>query len=257
MGTLRVEPVSNLDFVEVLPRDVAPAGNIFLPGEVSTLSSLVSTYLGRAAHIYPSVFETWLLEETEPLLEFFDTAEKPAFAAVEAHRLQELRKTLGSNSNEYYAYSTGFRQMLNELVHDQPNLNIAVLTYDADVPQPDPMYVVAAQFEDDDDDVEARQSQAPLPNRPSPQQPIGAISSCFTTEEVCKNSTNTCSGHGSCVKASKAGRSCFVCACSASAKGEGSQKETTYWAGQSCERKDISSYVIAFSPLRPHPHGAD
>ncbi|KAJ3523885.1 hypothetical protein NMY22_g11239 [Coprinellus aureogranulatus] len=190
------------------------------------------------AHTYPSVFDTWLLEDAEPLLEFFDTAEKPAFAAVDAHKLKELRQTFGPNSNEYYAYSVRVRQLLDELIHNQANLNIAILTYDADAPQPDPLNVVEV---DDEEDVETRQTQAPLPNRPAPQQPIGAISSCFSTEEVCKNSTDFCSGHGGCVKASKAGRTCFVCTCSPSIKGEGSKKETTYWAGQSCEKKDISS----------------
>lgn len=242
----RVEPIYNLFPVAVLPRDIAPAGDIFIPGEVETLSSLVSTYLSRAVHTYPSVYETWLLEDTEPLLDFFDTVEKPAFAAVEAHRLQELRQTFGADSNEYYAYSMEVRRLLEELTHNQANLNIAILTYDADAAQPGASNVV--EFEEGEDQIfETRQTQAPFPNHPSPQQPIGAISSCFTSEEVCKNSTSSCSGHGSCVQASKAGRTCYVCACSATIKGDGSKKQTTFWAGQSCEKKDISSYVVILS----------
>ncbi len=88
-----------------------------------------------------------------------------------------------------------------------------------------------------------QESQVPFP-LPGPQQPIGAISTCFTSLDSCNNSTSSCSGRGQCSQASKAGRTCFVCTCGATTIGEGNKVKTTYWAGESCERKDISRYVI-------------
>ncbi|KAF5325720.1 hypothetical protein D9611_000406 [Ephemerocybe angulata] len=212
----------------VLPQEVAPAGTVPMPGDVDSLSSVVSTYLGRAAKTYPSVFENWLLTNPESLLSFFNSAEKPAFAGVQASELQDIRERFGSDSAEYSNYTERVRQLLETLISEQPDINIAVLTYEN------------APIQTRDADL-PRQTQKPFPDHPLPQEPIGAISACFTTAEACKNSTNSCSGHGNCVAASKAGRSCFVCACGATTKGEGNQLQTTHWAGQSCERKDISS----------------
>lgn len=181
------------------------------------------------------MFEDWLLTDTSALRSFFESAEKPAFAAVETSKLQNLRDEFGRSSDEYLTYADEVRQLLDEVINDQPNLNFAILTYER------------ASNEGRSEFI--RQSQSPFPTRPTPQEPIGAISSCFRTEDVCKNSTNSCSGRGNCVLASKAGRSCFVCACGVTTKGEGSKAQTTRWAGQSCERKDISSYVIVEPPL--------
>jgi len=61
------------------------------------------------------------------------------------------------------------------------------------------------------------------------------------------NSTSTCSGRGKCVEASKAGRTCFVCNCGKTTTGEGNKIKTDYWAGESCERKDISGPFVLLS----------
>jgi len=203
-----------------------------MPKDVDSLASVASTYLNRASEEFASVFEDWQLSETGPLLTFFETAEQPAFAALQVSKLQDMREEYGSESAEYQDFAADVRQFLEDVVRSQPNLNIAILTY-------------GSLQHDSRQASSFSQPQSLFPDRPLPQQPIGAISTCFTTIESCQNATSSCSGHGNCVKASKAGRSCFVCACGATTTGEGKYRKTTEWAGQSCERKDISSYVIS------------
>jgi uncharacterized protein DUF3844 len=93
--------------------------------------------------------------------------------------------------------------------------------------------------------VERRQNQSPLPS-PLPPPPIGSDALCFTSEEICSNSTDACSGHGTCVEANKAGWSCFTCACETTQDSAG---QTQYWAGSKCERKDVSGYVADQFPI--------
>jgi hypothetical protein len=83
--------------------------------------------------------------------------------------------------------------------------------------------------------------QSPLPPQsPIPQQPISGVSTCFTSADVCANSTNSCSGRGECLQASKAGRTCFICACSKTTD----KGKTQTWVGDACERKDISGPFV-------------
>jgi hypothetical protein len=208
-----------------------------MPKDIQSLDSVASTYLGRAAHTYASVFESWKLDNTDAVLSFLDAAERPAFAALDVSKLQDLRQLHGSQSKEYQNFAAEVRQFLEEVVNNQPNLNVAILTY-------------GSSSLESRQEV-PRQSQNPFPDRPLPQEPIGAISTCFTTTDACQNSTNSCSGRGKCVEASKGGRSCFVCACGVTTKGDGPTLETTKWAGESCERQDVSSYV---TPLDPQTH---
>jgi len=71
-----------------------------------------------------------------------------------------------------------------------------------------------------------------------PQFPLTSVTGCYTSYESCTNATDGCSGHGSCAVASREGKSCYSCACEASKENDG--KKTVYWAGASCEKKDVS-----------------
>ncbi|RXW25049.1 hypothetical protein EST38_g808 [Candolleomyces aberdarensis] len=153
----------------VLPEEVPPAAHVPMPKNVQSLDSVASTYLGRAAHTYASVFESWKLDNTDAVLSFLDTAERPAFAALDMSKLQDLRQLHGSQSKEYQNYAAEVRQFLEEVVNDQPNLNIAILTYGSS-------------------SIESRQELPP--------------------------------------------------------EGDGPTLETTKWAGESCERQDVSSSFV-------------
>lgn len=201
---------------------------------VFSLSSVVSTYLHRASHVFTSLYPSSRIEsldDVRALVSFFDTAEGPAFAAVDLSTLHE--------SDEGYPEASQIiwelRAFLTQIA--QEGYSLAILTYP---PSPSSSFGKRHAFE----------SQAPLPSSAPPQQPIGAVSTCYTSLESCKTSTNSCSGKGQCVEASKAGRTCFVCNCGVTRSGEGKDTKTEYWAGEKCERKDISGYVVQlFYPI--------
>ncbi|PPQ63664.1 hypothetical protein CVT24_004549 [Panaeolus cyanescens] len=216
---------------ELLPSGWQPAFELAVPktSPVDSLSTVASTYLARAAHSFASLYP-WTRLETEAdldqLASFFGQAQSPAFAAIDLSNLDELHGT---------PFLGRLRDLLQNAIEND-SFNVAVLTYPA--PSSD-------QFSPRDDQTD-QPGQQPFP-QPSPQQPISAISGCFTTADACNNGTSSCSGHGQCVKATKAGRSCFVCSCGVTTTGEGSEVKTEYWAGQSCERKDISSQFVLFA----------
>ena len=88
-----------------------------------------------------------------------------------------------------------------------------------------------------------RQTQSPS-DAVSPLVPT--TSQCFASEDVCSNSTNSCSGHGSCVQGKRSGvaamkgdvdAECWVCKCQ---NGEDSNGRMRYYSGQFCQKEDRS-----------------
>jgi len=213
--------------VVILPATLHHAFTVETPPstEALSLSSIISTYLHRASQDFSAIyssFEFSTLKDVSSLESFLKSAQEPLFAGAD---LSSLKSTAESNSDEYDAVVDKLRSILERLVKDD-HFHLAILTYPASS-----LTERAA----------AQQTQAPLPpDLPPPQQPIGSVSTCFTSLDACNNGTSTCSGRGKCVKASKAGRSCFVCTCGTTTTGEGSNVKTTHWAGESCERKDVS-----------------
>jgi hypothetical protein len=70
---------------------------------------------------------------------------------------------------------------------------------------------------------------------------------CHRSEAVCKSSTNSCSGRGSCYLKSSSGKNsteyqaqeCWSCKCKSTA-GTGSGNRTQYWGGAACQKEDVS-----------------
>ena len=64
---------------------------------------------------------------------------------------------------------------------------------------------------------------------------------CHESENACNKATNNCSSHGSCAE-SIASNGCWTCLCKPTIKqvGDGKGRMTTYWAGEECQKKDIS-----------------
>jgi len=219
----------------ILPFSLHPSFELETPSaHVSSLSSVVSTYLHRASHSFASIFpsrEIALLEDVKALASFFDMGQEPAFAAVDLARLHAIGQSHGKTSEAYTQVADKLLTLLEELVQDD-RYRVAVLTYAA----LSPVSLNKRQT--------PQQTQAPLPSTAPPQQPIGSVSTCFASADKCSNETSSCSGRGKCVEASKAGKTCFVCSCGVSTTGEGNKVKTTYWAGESCERKDVSGYVL-------------
>jgi hypothetical protein len=217
----------------VLPPSVLPSFTLASPPStpIFSLSSVVSTYLQRARHTYASIYTeglSWQLEDTEALFAFFESAESPAFAAVEIRKLSELRQTYGRTSEQYSHTADNIRAFLKRAFNEH-GLHVALVTFSP------PSHSHARR------EPSPQESQSPLPSdRPPPQEPIGSISTCFVTASACANETNSCSGRGQCVEATKSGRTCYICMCGVTQTGQGSQVKTDRWVGQSCERKDVS-----------------
>jgi len=229
---------THLACAAILPDSLRPAFTLATPPStpIYSLSSIVSTYLHRASHSFTSLFSSTNFGETSDvsaLASFLNSAEEPSFAAVEVLKLHETGKRFGISSEEYLGVANGLRSILEQVLQDD-RFNLAIITFAT--PSSASLVKRAAPQE----------SQVPFPDAPPPQQPIGAISTCFTSLDACNNSTSTCSGRGKCVEASKAGRTCFVCNCGRTTTGEGAKIKTDYWAGESCERKDISGYVFVY-----------
>jgi len=213
----------------ILPKTLQLGFSLETPTSLSPLSSIISTYLHRASHVFTSLFPSSLvnnLDDVRALVSFFDSAEGPAFAAVDLTTLHELEK--GESSQVILELRAFLYQIAQE------GYSLAVLTY-----TPSRSSSLGKR--------QAVESQAPLPPTAPPQQPIGAISTCFTSLESCQTSTNSCSGRGECLEASKAGRTCFVCSCRSTQSGEGKDIKTEFWAGEKCERKDISGPFVLLS----------
>lgn len=204
--------------------------------QISSLSSVISTYLHRGSQTYDSLYSSFDFGEPNDvasLASFLELADEPSLAAVELAKLHEVGETYGRFSEEYTQVAEELRALLERLIGNG-RFSVAILTFASPSPPLEKRQ-------------EPKQTQAPLPpNLPAPQLPIGGISTCFTTLDACNNGTSTCSGRGKCVEASKAGRTCFVCSCGVTKIGEGNQVKTVHWAGESCERKDISGYVYIY-----------
>ncbi|KAF5385928.1 hypothetical protein D9615_002269 [Tricholomella constricta] len=221
------------DAKAVLPPSYRPSFQ--LPSTpVDSLSSVISTYLHRAPHSFASIYDDGVsrqLKDVNSLSTFFESAEAPSFAALELTKFSNLREMYGSTSDEYAKSADEIRHFLEHAYENHRGLHIALLTFSTSA------FSLGKR--------EPQVSQFPVPvNHSPPQQPIGSVSTCFTTLETCTNTTNSCSGRGQCFEANKSGRTCFVCVCGATKMGEGSKVKTDTWAGQSCERKDVSGPFV-------------
>ncbi|KAI9455486.1 hypothetical protein BJY52DRAFT_1121943 [Lactarius psammicola] len=211
----------------------------------STLSEIIQTSLYRAplafSHVFdgsnsPTITFSPLLDlmnvspqtetfvsELSSIVEFLeaDHLSWDRFGAFRITGLRSIADAYGRDSEQYTTAAASLNAALRSAVN-KSHLNLVIFTYPG---------VQAA--------VQKRQDQSPLPPE-VPLPPVGSDTLCFASEEICSNSTDSCSGHGACVQANKAGRTCFVCACEAS-KDKG---RTEYWAGSKCERKDVSGPFV-------------
>jgi hypothetical protein len=221
---------------------------------MDTLDSMVSTYLHRAAQAYTSIYSSTneaalpvprmldvlstsaaadtLLRELSVLVSFLEDAEPASgggrFAALELTGLAPVVEAYGRKSEQYMVAASTLKAML-ESAFERENTRVALLTY------------TPAGADKRADDSRQPPPQSPLP-KPTLAPGAGSSSTAgFTSVSACSNATSSCSGRGSCVSNTRAGKECFVCACATTKTAKGA---TEYWAGQACQRKDISQYVL-------------
>ena len=162
------------------------------------------------------------MSEISTLLDFVELdSTSGRFGAFELKGLGEIQRGFGSGSEQYRVAADSLRAVIQSAIA-KGSINLAVVTHSPGshgkrVPQ-----------------------QSPIPS-PLPNQPISSISTCYDSEETCGDATSSCSGRGQCVEVSKAGRTCFLCACAVTKDSKG---RTENWAGEACERKDVSGWVV-------------
>jgi len=249
--------INELEAKEVLPSSIQQSFTLKTDFSVSSPSSIISTFLHRAQHAYSHIYSAFsaqppppsqllhlfsipspstdqFLSESTSLSAFLESSSTGSeydnsFAAFELKGLSEIAHDFGRTSEQYVLAARTTRALI-ESAMAQPNIHLALLTF---TPTPDPPPHAKRQ-----DKAEVSPQQSP---HAAPQQPIGSLSTCFYTAEMCEDETEGCSGRGECVSASKAGRTCFVCACEVTESDQG-RKES--WAGEACERKDISGPFV-------------
>jgi hypothetical protein len=237
-------------FVAVLPSDLRQTFQLPSPS-MDSLYPLIQTYIHRASQLYTNVFPDFFAPSSETRTRLLDVFSAPTeanrvfvssiaslvdyldsrsshelasgyenFAAIELKGLKDLAEQYGEDSESYQtAVRTLQAAFASALL--QQDLKLAVLTFD-----------------DSRSSTRVAEAQSPLAApAPPPVAPISAISTCFQSAEACGNSTDGCSGHGECVAATKLGRTCYVCACAATVDDKGRKED---WAGEACERKDVS-----------------
>jgi len=226
---------------DVIPKKLNPTFEIPSTSSVISLDSLVSTFLHRAPFSYsqifseasypahgvprlldlfsvPSVSTGTFMSEISTLLDFVESdSTSSRFGAFELKGLGEIQRAFGSGSEQYRVAADSLRAVIQSAI-EKRTVNLALLTHAPD------------------SHVKRDPQQSPIPS-PRPHQPISSISTCHDSQEICGYATSSCSGHGQCVEVSKAGRSCFTCACAATKDARG---RTQNWAGEACERKDVS-----------------
>lgn len=218
------------------------------------MSSTVSSFLQRAKLVYSSIISTnssnlsptvpglldafyltsssateKFLSEATSLVVFVESDEPDSFGAFEITSLTELAREFGKKSQQYEQATALIRGLLSSAMSN-PNVNLALMTY--------PLSSASQTIYKRQAPAAQPPSQSPFPiPSPSPQQPIGSVSTCFASVDACNNATDSCSGRGTCSEASKAGRSCFVCACETTLDDRGRRE---IWVGDACEKRDIS-----------------
>lgn len=196
-----------------------------------SLSALIPSYNDRAHHVYSYVYEqssAYVPAEFENLKDFLEGDYHPhRFGAFDFTHISELKDHIGSSHDQVKAARKTLHRILSGL-SKRSDIKVAVVTIPSE----------HHHKEHSEHDKRQPPSQSPLPPPlPRPAEPIDSISSCFSSAETCGNTTSSCSGHGECVQATKAGKTCFVCACSATKDKKGRKEQ---WAGLACERKDVS-----------------
>lgn len=158
------------------------------------------------------------MSEMSTLLDFVESGPTSGkFGAFELKGLGEIQQAFGSGSEQYRVAADSLRAVIQS-AFAKGSINVAVLTHaPRSHKKRDPQ-------------------QSPIPSS-FPNQPISSISNCYHSQDTCDDKTSSCSGHGECVEVSKVGMTCFICACSATKDAMG---RTNNWAGEACERKDVS-----------------
>lgn len=239
--------------LEIIPQGFRPSINMIPSPPSSAFSAMIQTSLSRAHEIYTEIFTLpspdspsytiprlldifslssvstdKFLTEASALIDFLETplpADTTKFGAFEIEGLRAIKEAYGKDSEQYTLAASTLKATMESLM-SRDDIHLVLLT----APPTTSEETMSGAG------MQRRQAQSAV-MAPSFMAAQEAISGCFTTADSCSNGTSACSGRGECVGVLKAGRTCYVCSCVATQDDRG---RTENWAGQSCERKDVS-----------------
>ena len=238
-------PVYTYLEIDVIPPTFQPSFS-FAESQSEPLSSFLTTCRRRASHVYtyvasepsiptqgiprtldvfsaPTPANEAFLAEVSTLVNYLDSMpSSDRFAALELTSIPKLEALYGRSSEQYTLATDSLRATIELMLADK-SAQLALVTYTPSTQRRSPLLT--------DQSVEVAPSL----------QLVKALSSCFTSLSSCIAATNNCSGHGQCTNTTRAGQECFVCAC-ATTVSEADKVQS--WAGEMCERKDISGWVL-------------
>lgn len=228
--------------VDIIPSTFKPSFT-FSESNLDSLTSFIKTCNQRASHVYtyvvsepsvpgegiprtldifsaPTPANEAFLAQMTTLVNYFDATPKfGRFAAFELTSVSELAVLYGRSSEQYKLATEALRAVVQVALADT-SVYLSLMTYAPNM-----------------------QKRSPLLS----EQPVKSLVSCFSSLLECTDAMNDCSGHGECTNATRAGPSCFVCACTTTVNEAGRAEN---WAGERCERRDISGWVPRSCILR-------
>ncbi|KAH9963894.1 hypothetical protein BC827DRAFT_1128499 [Russula dissimulans] len=248
--------IDDVDAEHTIPaEDLTTPVSFLSSSPASTFSRILQTSLERAHLAFSHIFDVssgsrnmffplldimkvsppteTFISDLSALASFLesDDLSSDRFGAFRMTGLRTIADAYGRESEQYRTAAASLAAALRSAL-TKPHLNVAIFTY--------PETRVSAGGVERRQDQDQDQDQSPLPP-PVPVPPVDSDALCFASEEVCSNSTDSCTGHGVCAQAIRAGRTCFACVCEATKDSNG---QTQYWAGSKCERKDVSGPFV-------------
>ncbi|OBZ70666.1 Transcription initiation factor IIA large subunit [Grifola frondosa] len=203
LGSAMLLTISEEVAKDVIPSTLKLAFTLASKPSLSSLSILIPSYIDRAQHVYSHVFSQASAPSIPPTAEILSVL-SPTFAPylAEMTALVDFLESDEVPTDKFAAFALTGSQRWRSSTGAQPGLKLAVVTVPMDA-------LVKRQDTDASDLLQPPQSPLPGPS-PGPAEPIGSVSTCFESAAACGNATDGCSGHGECVQASKAGKTCFV-----------------------------------------------
>ncbi|KAF8326627.1 uncharacterized protein EI90DRAFT_2929991 [Cantharellus anzutake] len=177
----------------------------------------------------PSESTSLFIHELEELVNAIeasaDVEHENSFLAFTINGLKHIEKEHGRSSDVYKAAVRILKGIISKVGEMSKKQKLALLV----IPDEESRLISrSSKVDDTKREPEASERSIPI---------VHSKSQCFTSAEACTNATSSCSGRGECIKTTRAGKSCFSCSCHPTTDQYG---RTITWAGQMCERKDIS-----------------
>ncbi|KAG8857057.1 hypothetical protein FRB96_005987 [Tulasnella sp. 330] len=207
----------------------------------SSLSPTIESIKQAVSPVYKALLDAFdvtspavetFVKELEMLAGFVDGDEVKAatdttqeFSAFEVKGLAEVQVEKGRDSEQYITAAKAMQAVLSNPALQGRRTAIIVVPVEHTT-NPSPSHRKSK-----------RQQKLLSPDHPS-AGPVFSVSTCFTSNSTCADTTNNCSGHGSCTPTTRAGKTCYTCSCAVTRNEAGRRQ---WWAGGACEKLDLST----------------